>query len=197
MRALGLRQRADGRLAALPAETRAMLEAYARGVNAWIAARGRFAAPEFLLLGAPEPWQPSTACSGARPWACGCRSTGAPNSRARRSPDKVPQQDDRRAVAAAASGAPSRGRRLDPAAAGPPSSPTCCRAFPTRSPCPPPPPTNGRSMAATPRPARRCWPATRIWRSAFPASGIWRASTRRGRAGRRDRARRAVPGAGP
>ena len=35
-----------------------MLEAYAAGVNAWIAARGRFAAPEFLALGAPEPWRP-------------------------------------------------------------------------------------------------------------------------------------------
>ena len=39
--------------------SRAVLEAYARGVNAWIAARGRFSAPEFLVLGAPEPWQPS------------------------------------------------------------------------------------------------------------------------------------------
>ena len=36
-----------------------MLEAYARGVNAWIAAKGRFSAPEFLVLGAPEPWQPA------------------------------------------------------------------------------------------------------------------------------------------
>jgi penicillin amidase len=35
-----------------------MLEAYARGVNAWIAERGRFSAPEFLFLGKPEPWQP-------------------------------------------------------------------------------------------------------------------------------------------
>ena len=33
-----------------------MLEAYARGVNAWIELKGRFAAPEFLVLGAPEPW---------------------------------------------------------------------------------------------------------------------------------------------
>ncbi|WP_084518898.1 MULTISPECIES: penicillin acylase family protein [unclassified Bradyrhizobium] len=35
-----------------------MLEAYARGVNAWIDERGRFSAEEFLLLGAPEPWSP-------------------------------------------------------------------------------------------------------------------------------------------
>jgi penicillin amidase len=58
MRTLGLRRRAVADLAALPDDARAMLEAYARGVNAWIEARGRFAAPEFLVLGAPEPWQP-------------------------------------------------------------------------------------------------------------------------------------------
>ena len=58
MRLLRLEERATADLAALDAETRAMLDAYARGVNAWIAARGRFAAPEFIALGAPEPWQP-------------------------------------------------------------------------------------------------------------------------------------------
>jgi penicillin amidase len=58
MRTLGLRQHAVADLAALPADTRAMLEAYARGVNAWIDLKGRFAAPEFLVLGAPERWEP-------------------------------------------------------------------------------------------------------------------------------------------
>jgi penicillin amidase len=58
MRTLGLRERAGADLAALPAGTRALLEAYARGVNAWIAARGRLAAPEFVALGAPRPWTP-------------------------------------------------------------------------------------------------------------------------------------------
>ena len=58
MRTLGLRRQAVAAYPTLPAETRAMLEAYARGVNAWIAARGRFSAPEFLVLGAPEPWEP-------------------------------------------------------------------------------------------------------------------------------------------
>jgi penicillin amidase len=58
MRLLRLEERATADLAALDAETRAMLEAYARGVNGWIAARGRFAAPEFIALGAPAPWQP-------------------------------------------------------------------------------------------------------------------------------------------
>lgn len=58
MRTLGLRRRAIADLATLPAGARAALEAYARGVNAWIEMKGRFAAPEFLVLGAPEPWQP-------------------------------------------------------------------------------------------------------------------------------------------
>ncbi len=58
MRVLGLVPRAEADLAALSPEVRAAMEAYARGVNAWIAARGRFAAPEFLALGAPEPWRP-------------------------------------------------------------------------------------------------------------------------------------------
>src|ERR1700733_14557523 len=59
MRTLGLRRRAVDDYAALPADTRAVLEAYARGVNAWIAARGRFSAPGFLVLGWPGPWPPS------------------------------------------------------------------------------------------------------------------------------------------
>lgn len=59
MRTIGLRPRAEADLAALDAPTRALLEAYARGVNGWIAARGRFAAPEFLLSGAPAPWSPT------------------------------------------------------------------------------------------------------------------------------------------
>ncbi len=58
MRTLGLRGRAAADYPTLPADTRAMLEAYTRGVNAWIAARGRFAAAEFLVLGAPRPWTP-------------------------------------------------------------------------------------------------------------------------------------------
>ncbi|MCQ4161341.1 penicillin acylase family protein [Roseomonas sp. GC11] len=57
-RTLGLPRRAEADYAALPADTRAVLEAYAGGVNAWIAARGRLAAPEFLALGVPERWEP-------------------------------------------------------------------------------------------------------------------------------------------
>jgi penicillin G amidase len=59
MRTLGLRQHAVADYAALPPDTQAVLQAYARGVNAWIDLKGRFAAPEFLALGEPEPWQPS------------------------------------------------------------------------------------------------------------------------------------------
>jgi penicillin amidase len=59
MRVLGLGRLADGDLAAQSPETRALLEAYATGVNAWIGERGRFAALEFLFFGAPEPWRPA------------------------------------------------------------------------------------------------------------------------------------------
>ena len=58
MRTLGLRQAAEADYAALPETTRAVLQAYANGVNTWIALRGRFAAPEFLILGRPELWTP-------------------------------------------------------------------------------------------------------------------------------------------
>jgi penicillin G amidase len=56
MRTLGLARHARATFSTLPAATRAMLEAYARGVNAWITARGRFAAPQFVFLGPPRPW---------------------------------------------------------------------------------------------------------------------------------------------
>ncbi len=55
-RTLGLRQLAEDAVPGLPAPTRALLDAYARGVNAAIGARGRFIAPEFLVLGRPAPW---------------------------------------------------------------------------------------------------------------------------------------------
>ncbi|WP_368417997.1 penicillin acylase family protein [Rhodovarius sp.] len=57
-RTLGLADRATADLATLSPETRALLDAYAAGVNARIAQRGRFIAPEFLALGTPEPWRP-------------------------------------------------------------------------------------------------------------------------------------------
>ncbi len=59
MRTLGLARLAAADLAGLPPDTRRLLDAYAAGVNAWISERGRRAAPEFLLLGRPAPWQPA------------------------------------------------------------------------------------------------------------------------------------------
>lgn len=58
-RTLGLQRSAEADLAALPPEARDLLDAYAEGVNALIAARGRLAAPEFMAIGEPEPWRPS------------------------------------------------------------------------------------------------------------------------------------------
>ena len=58
MRVLGLRRRAEEEWAAMPPGPRALLEAYAAGVNAFIAAHGRWSAPELAVLGAPEPWSP-------------------------------------------------------------------------------------------------------------------------------------------
>ena len=57
-RTLGLAQRARDDLEHLSPETRDLLNAYAEGVNALLAVRGRLAAPEFLVLGEPEPWKP-------------------------------------------------------------------------------------------------------------------------------------------
>lgn len=57
-RTLGLAQRARADLDAMAPEARDLLEAYAEGVNARLAVRGRMIAPEFLVLGEPEPWKP-------------------------------------------------------------------------------------------------------------------------------------------
>ncbi len=58
MRVLGLRPRAEAMLATMPAATKAMFEAYARGVNAYISRHGRWTAVQFAVLGRPEPWTP-------------------------------------------------------------------------------------------------------------------------------------------
>ena len=57
-RIFGERRHAEQSLAGLPPALHTILESYSAGVNAWIAERGRLAAPEFLVLGAPEPWTP-------------------------------------------------------------------------------------------------------------------------------------------
>lgn len=60
MRTLGLHRRAEASLAALSPEARAAMEAYAAGVNAWMATRKEALPPEFqLLFHKPEPWRPA------------------------------------------------------------------------------------------------------------------------------------------
>jgi len=59
LRTLGVRRAAEANLRTLDAETRALLEAYAAGVNAFLAS-DPVLPPEFWLTGArPEPWQPA------------------------------------------------------------------------------------------------------------------------------------------
>ncbi|HJV87150.1 MAG TPA: penicillin acylase family protein [Noviherbaspirillum sp.] len=60
LRTLGVRRNAERILAHLEPETRAALDAYARGINAWLANRSGPLPPEFILSGAPSPapWQP-------------------------------------------------------------------------------------------------------------------------------------------
>jgi penicillin amidase len=60
LRTLGVRRNAERILANLSAETRAGLESYAKGVNAYLSTRKSPLPPEFLLTGAaaPEPWHP-------------------------------------------------------------------------------------------------------------------------------------------
>ncbi len=47
---------AEADVADLSPQARALLQAYANGVNAWLTRRGRLAAPEYILLGKPQPW---------------------------------------------------------------------------------------------------------------------------------------------
>ncbi|GAB3551209.1 penicillin acylase family protein [Noviherbaspirillum agri] len=60
LRTLGVRRNAEKILARLSIETRTSLEAYARGVNAYLAHRKGPLPPEFILTGAPAPapWEP-------------------------------------------------------------------------------------------------------------------------------------------
>jgi penicillin amidase len=60
MRTLGLYRLAERGYAALPDDTRRVFDAYARGVNAWLATRTGALPPEFLLLGLDPPsWTPA------------------------------------------------------------------------------------------------------------------------------------------
>jgi penicillin amidase len=58
-RVLGFRQAAEATIAAMPADRRALLEAYARGVNLYIEQRrGRLPAEFLVLRYEPRPWTP-------------------------------------------------------------------------------------------------------------------------------------------
>jgi penicillin G amidase len=58
LRTLGVRRSAEATLKSLNAETRSQLDAYAAGVNAYLAQRSGPLPPEFLLTGVkPGPWQ--------------------------------------------------------------------------------------------------------------------------------------------
>jgi penicillin amidase len=60
MRRLGLYRVAEANYRNLPGDVQALFQAYAAGVNAFLASRDRVPAPEFLLLGyRPEPWRPA------------------------------------------------------------------------------------------------------------------------------------------
>jgi penicillin amidase len=60
MRTLGLYRLAEAEFAALSEPARRGIEAYAAGVNAFLASRHGALSPEFLLLRfAPEPWRPA------------------------------------------------------------------------------------------------------------------------------------------
>lgn len=60
LRTLGLYRLAERRAERAPPEMREVLEAYARGVNAWLEQRSGALPPEFLILRtSPEPWRPA------------------------------------------------------------------------------------------------------------------------------------------
>jgi len=66
LRTLGVRRAAEANLRTLDAESRTLLEAYAAGVNAFIAS-GPVLPPEFWLTGVrPEPWSPADSLAWAK-----------------------------------------------------------------------------------------------------------------------------------
>ncbi|MEC9347251.1 MAG: penicillin acylase family protein [Pseudomonadota bacterium] len=60
LRTLGVYRAAEATVANLDPETRGLLDAYAAGVNAYLASHEGLLPPEFLVLGIkPEPWRPA------------------------------------------------------------------------------------------------------------------------------------------
>lgn len=59
LRALGVRRAAQAQWQQLPVSTKALLQAYADGINAYLAHHLKARPPEFLILGlTPQPWDP-------------------------------------------------------------------------------------------------------------------------------------------
>jgi len=159
-RALDLRRRAETDLEGLPPETRAMLAAYARGVNARINEMGRFISLEAALLGPPEPWSEVDSILWGKVMGLllsgNFRTEIARAALAKRLPrERIEELWPRDA----SPGTPYAGRYRRP---------TICGASSRRSPrsalirlCRAMRRTRGRSRGGFPPRARRCWPATR------------------------------------
>lgn len=84
MRTLGLYRAAAAQYALRSPAVRGALDAYAAGVNAFLATRRGALPPEYYLLDTtPAPWQPATRWSGARSWTCSSPATTASSCCAR------------------------------------------------------------------------------------------------------------------
>lgn len=179
MRVLDLAGRAEADLAAQAPETRRLLDAYAAGVNAWIAERGRFAAPEFLLLGAPEPWRPADSLLWGK--LMGLYLSGnwrTELARARLARSLPPERIDELWPADESSGH-AEVAALDPAMPG--RLLAALPEFPGDAPLPDSASNAWAVAARRSTTGVRCWPRTRISASGRRSSGTWRGSNcRRG-----------------
>jgi penicillin amidase len=161
MRTLGLARRAEADLTTLDPATRDALAAYASGVNAWIEREGRFAAPEFLALGRPEPWLPEHSLLWGK--VMGLWLSG----NFRDELDRVRLPPEARAALWPTETSP--GRPDWPFAAPPPAH--------APAPAPAPTPAPQREGALTPEQARRLAAALPTWPAPFTlppnASNSW------------------------
>ena len=159
IRTLGFERAARASLAHLRPDTVALLEAYAAGVNAYLATRSGPLPLEFLILGyEPEPWT-----AGRFPGLDAGAGARSQRQLARRTAARAPRQapvlgPDRRSVAGK-HGGPDHPGRARARRCRPMRSPRCCRRRRRRAWAR----TPGCWMAAAPQAARRCSPTTRIW----------------------------------
>src|SRR5271165_1509654 len=87
MRVLGLYRAAEAEIPFLSATVRRGIEAYAAGVNAFLASRRGALPPEFLLLRfTPEPWRPADTLVWGKLMAVRLVGTKAANGKRKRSP---------------------------------------------------------------------------------------------------------------